>query len=161
MKNLIEKFLENTREMRIYLAQDKQSGNYQEIYFFLGRDSALCISKNENKVLFEFPLANIKINITSPSDFSISLNNNTVFFCQDDMVVLHQSEPVPPESVAGEKYKYKSICDRCDGKKCSQFDTLNGRKFKFHSEQVSDELLEQYDNYCKYKIEKFKCLQQN
>lgn len=80
MKNLIEKFLEDTREMRIYLVQDKQSGNYQEIYFFLGRDSALCISKNENKVLFEFPLANIKINITSPSDFSISLNNNTVFF---------------------------------------------------------------------------------
>jgi hypothetical protein len=54
-------------------------------------------------------------------------------------------------------YKYKEICDQCNSKKCSQYDTLYGRQFKFGKEKISDDLLNQYNNYCKIKIEKFNC----
>lgn len=173
MINLIEKFFEDTEKMRLFLAKDAGAGtkDYQEVYFFLGRDSALCISKQENKVLYNIKYSQLQINITSPSEFTLITEGNNLFFCQDSIkneVSLlpttenkQQSFFTPtnyselPESV---KYPYKAICDACISKKCSQYDTINGRNFKFGKGEISEDMLAQYDKYCEIKIKKFGCL---
>lgn len=172
--NLIEKFLEDTEKMRVFLMGDKGANDYQEVYFFLGRDGALCISKQDNKVLSHIKYSQLQITITSPSEFVLNINGGTnLFFYQDETdferIALYRKE-MEPVTITKEtsttvpsdpiKYPYKAICDSCTSKKCSQYDTINGRNFKFGKGPVSEDLLAQYDKYCETKIKKFGCNKQ-
>jgi len=170
--NLIEKFFEDTEKIRLFLVKDTGAGtkDYQEIYFFLGRDSVLCISKQDNRILYNIKYAQLQISITSPNEFTINAGGNILFFCQDNIKnetsflpsIETDKQPsfVPvnysdlPESV---KYPYKAICDACTNKRCSQYDAINGRNFKFGKGKISEDMLAQYDKYCELKIKKFGC----
>lgn len=170
--NLIEKFLEDLEKTRIFLINDKDGSDYQEVYFFLGRDAALCISKQDNRVLYHIKYAQLQINITSPNEFALNVGGKNLFFCQDetgliDLAISAKREagisPTDKETVKGSispdavKYPYKAICDACSSRKCSQYDTINGRNFKFGKGEVSEDMLSQYDKYCETKIKKFGC----
>jgi len=166
--NLIEKFLEDTEKMRVFTTVttgDNGTSNYQEVYFFLGRDSALCISKQDNKVLYHIKYAQLQINITSPNEFTLNVGGKNIFFCQDESTlngpVFVEKQETESASVSytpdAIKYPYKAICDACTSKKCSQYDTINGRNFKFGKGKISEDMLSQYDKYCESKIKKFGC----
>lgn len=188
MINLIERFIEETGQMRVLLSHDKRSSDYQEVYFFLGKDSLLCITKQENKVLYQVKYSQLQINIISATEFAFNVGGQSLFFCQDDGIItplyqepLYQEKLIDTEEgdinnkekkhtnstitatgiatsvTSDEKYKYKAFCEKCNRKKCSQYDTINGRNFKFGKGAISEDMLNQYDKYCENKIKKFGC----
>lgn len=73
------------------------------------------------------------------------------------------TDPTMENSILECKYPYMTVCSTCQNKKCSQYDILNDRKefFNFGEGEVSEDLYKQFDNYCKEKIEKFKCNNNN
>lgn len=80
MINLIERFIEETGQMRVLLSHDKRSSDYQEVYFFLGKDSLLCITKQENKVLYQVKYSQLQINIISATEFAFNVGGQSLFF---------------------------------------------------------------------------------
>lgn len=177
MLNLIERFFEETEGMRISVSipEKQRVGEQQEIYFFMGKDAVLCISKVDNKVLSKIPMAQMQVSLLSPTEFSLNVNGQALFFCQNEVVA---DIPVPdfqesaapfletaavvepsatPRPLVSDKYPHRLRCEKCTNRKCSQYDALNGRNFRFGSGQVSQDLMEQHERYCQAKIEKFGC----
>lgn len=150
---------------KVFLTNSQKS-SCEEIYFFSGKKSVLCISKQENKVLERIQYAQTQITIISPSEFSITINNNKnlLLYCGEECPTLLRKTPQTEKEIElsdipeDTKYKFKAICDGCNRKKCSQYDTINGRNFQFGEGRISEDMLQQYDNYCKQKIEKFNCV---
>lgn len=161
MLHLFDIFFDIIENTKIFLV-DK---NKEEVYFFAGKKSLLCINKADDRVLCNLNLNQIQIQITSPSSFTLSVGSASLAFSQEP------EEKTLPKSVnfnedkkgvdavyPQEKYKNKSFCDQCISKKCSQYDTINGRNFKLGGGTISEDMLAQYDAYCEKKIAKFQCL---
>ena len=73
MINLIEKFIQDMSQEKVSIINARNS-DLREIYFFEGKDSVLCIAKEDNKVLYNIGYNNIQINILSPNEFSFNVN---------------------------------------------------------------------------------------
>lgn len=168
MINLIERFIEDTESMSVYTIFNKENSDCREVYFFMGKKSVLCIDKKEDRIIYNIPYEDLQIKILNGNEFCFNIGGKTLFFWQGENFKnrervnttekekLKKAVAIVEESKS--KYKYKEICDNCENKKCSQYDTINGREFKFGSGPISEDLLQQYDNYCKNKIERFGCL---
>ena len=56
------------------------------------------------------------------------------------------------------KFEYKRICDNCANIRCLEYDVLTGAKHIFGDGEVSEDMAEQYNEYCKKRIKKTGCL---
>lgn len=169
MINLIERFIEDTEKMNVCAIIDKESNDNCEVYFFMGKNSVLCINKKDDRVIYNIRYDNLQINILNAYEFCFNIEGKSLLFCQGGKIQIKKKlEPKSTEKEklkkaieiveeANSKYKYKEICDKCPNKVCGQYDTIHGREFKFGSGPISEDLLQQYDRYCKIKIEKFGC----
>lgn len=178
MINLIDHFFDQIETQSVFMNSDDRSSDYTEVYFFMGRDAILCISKPDERVMANIKYNELQINIISQSQFSLTASGrkNLFFYLETGNEVFKKrfepkeareekkhrpefkTEPIKKVYDEKYKYKYKSVCENCNSKKCSQYDTINGRKFDFGKGEVSEDLMQQYDKYCQTKIEKFNCL---
>lgn len=168
MSNLIERFIEDTGNMNIYTITDRGNRDYREIYFFMGKKAVLCIDKKEDRVIYNIHYDNLQIHIINANEFCFNIGDKSLFFYQGKDIKKGKANQ---ESAEKEKFKkavaiveesnsrfrFKEICDRCENKICSQYDTINGREFKFGTGPISEDLLQQYDKYCEKKIQRFNC----
>jgi len=157
--HLIDVFFDIIEDTKIFII-DK---NREEVYFFLGKKGLLCINKADNRVLYNLNSNQIQIQIISPVNFALTIEGVTLFFSQETedknlFKGVFLSENKKGEALPQEKYRYRAFCDLCVSKKCSQYDTINGRNFKFGGGTISEDMLAQHDSYCEKKIVKFQCI---
>lgn len=82
MRGLIKDFIENIIAKNACSVFEEKKNAYIGIYFFQGKDSMLCIDKNNNKVLYNISYHKMQIQIQSETDFSISSGNQLYAFRQ-------------------------------------------------------------------------------
>lgn len=168
MSNLILRFIEDTESMNIYTVTDRGNRDYREVYFFMGKKTMLCIDKKEDRVLYNIPFDNLQVHILNANEFCFIIGDKRLFFYQGKKMNAKKSshdsgekekfkKAVAIVEETNSKYRFKEICDRCENKICSQYDTINGREFKFGTGPISEDLLQQYDKYCEKKIQRFNC----
>jgi predicted metal-dependent hydrolase len=168
MINLIERFIEDTEKMNVCAIIDKESNDNREVYFFMGKNSVLCIDKKDDKIIYNIKYDKMQIQILNANEFCFNIEGKPLLFYQGNVMHIKRNTKTTEKEKfkkaieiveeTNARYRYKEICDRCENKKCNQYDTINGREFKFGSGPISEDLLQQYDRYCQNKIERFGCL---
>ena len=79
MTNLIERFIEDTEKMSVCAIIDKESNDNREVYFFMGKNSVLCIDKKDDKIIYNIKYDKMQIQILNANEFCFNIEEAAPF----------------------------------------------------------------------------------
>ena len=81
----MDNFIDSMENKDVFLLVDEERETYERIYFFQGRDSILCISKDSNKVLKNILYDGLEIVISGPVGFELRTRVSELTFTVDPL----------------------------------------------------------------------------